>query len=301
MICKECLNEFNGAYCPICGTPGEGTAAKEENIYNLSDENSFYPTTDANAPMTEEPKKKSNGLLIALIAIGAVLVIGVFAVIGLLVKDGKDNTEPTATAETTIADLIEEETTQAKEDYTESGADYTQSYNNIVEPDFLYNDSTLYVTPSVGLVLRTGPSENYSKILTIPFSKSVTVKGGCSSASKWIYVNYSGYSGWVHSDYLSTSKPRANYTPGTTKRVNNYYDTDDRISYSYSYTATVTPSKGLNIRSGATTSSYSYDVLPKGTTVTVLGESLYDSVWVYCCAYAKGNYYEGFVDSRYIK
>ena len=105
----------------------------------------------------------------------------------------------------------------------------------------------------------------------------------------------------MHSDYLSSTKPKANYTPSTTKRINSYYDTNEYFSYSYSYTATVTPSKGLNLRSGATTSSYSYVVLPKGTKVTVLGYSAYDSSWVYCYAYVNGAYYYGFVSSAYIR
>lgn len=286
MICKVCSTESDGDFCPNCGTPFE----KEEisaNYYQQSQPEQYY------TPQAQPEKKKSNSLMIALIAIGAILVIGIFAVVGLLAKGNDGNNyatdEPSSVAETT----------QAKVDYEGNQIVMPEPEDNIIEPDFLYNERTLYIEPSEGLVLRTGPGKGYEKIFTIDYAKDVIVMGGSNSAKNWVYIYYAGSYGWVCSDYLSETMPKKDYqssNPG----VNHSYSKNEYYEY-YEYVyAYVTPSKGLNIRDGASTSSKSLVVLPKNTQVTVMGYSPYDTDWYYVYCYYKNHYYYGFVNGEYL-
>ena len=286
MICKVCSTESDGDFCPNCGTPFE----KEEisaNYYQQSQPEQYY------TPQAQPEKKKSNNLMIALIAIGAILVIGIFAVVGLLAKGNDGNNyatdEPSSVAETT----------QAKVDYEGNQIVMPEPEDNIVEPDFLYNERTLYIEPSVGLVLRTGPGKDYDKIFTIEYAKDVVVMGGSNSAKNWVYIYYNGSYGWVCSDYLSETMPKKDYQ-SSNPSVNHSYSKNEYYEY-YEYVyAYVTPSKGLNIRDGASTSSRSLVVLPKNTQVTVMGYSPYDTDWYYVYCYYQGRYYYGFVNGEYL-
>ncbi len=294
MLCKVCSTESDGDFCPNCGTPFE----KEENI------NSYYqqpqPVQQYGMTPPPPPKKKGNGLLIALIAIGAILVIGIFAVVGLLAKgDGKQTDEQTNTTVNVDAAIDTEDTTQEKVDYQGSQIEMPEPENNIVEPDFLYNERTLYIEPTEGLILRTGPGKGYDKIFTIDYAKDVVVMGGSNSAKNWVYIFYAGYYGWVCSDYLSETMPKKDYTSNNSGVNKNYSPNEYYQYYEYFY-AYVTPSKGLNIREGASTNSRSLVVLPKNTQVTVMGYSPYDTDWYYVYCYYKGGYYYGFVNGDYL-
>ena len=64
--------------------------------------------------------------------------------------------------------------------------------------------NTMYVTASAGLNLRKGPSTSYAVIKTLSKGTEVTV---VSSSNGWSKVNVGGVSGYVSSDYLSSTKP----------------------------------------------------------------------------------------------
>ena len=294
MICKACATESDGDFCPNCGTPFE----KEESINNYCQQ---PQPVQQYSYQTPPPKKKGNGLMIALIAIGAVLVIGIFAVVGLLAKDGTSNPDspPTDTTATGEDYVHTTEPDNGKVDYEGNQIVMPEPEDNIIEPDFLYNERTLYIEPSEGLVLRTGPGKGYEKIFTIEYAKDVIVMGGSTSAKNWVYIYYAGSYGWVCSDYLSETMPKKDYHSNN-NGINYSYSPNEYYEY-YEYVyAYVTPSKGLNIREGASTSSRSLVVLPKNTQVTVMGYSPYDTDWYYVYCYYKGGYYYGFVNGDYL-
>lgn len=58
-------------------------------------------------------------------------------------------------------------------------------------------------TQKTGLFLRTGPGQEYDKILTIPKGDVVYEIGYSDSVYPWVCVVYNGTYGWVSSDYLS--------------------------------------------------------------------------------------------------
>lgn len=288
MICKHCQTESDGEFCPNCGTPFEKEYA--DNYYPQQEYYQNYQQP------YEAPKKKNNTLMIVLIAVAAVLVVGVFAVVGLLAKGGNKSTGDDPVLPPGVVQSTEEETTLADFEYKGNLIEETEPDDSIVEPDFLYNERTLYIEPEEGLILREGPGQKFNKILTIPYGKAVTIKGGNNGNDDWVYIFYSGDYGWVYSEFLSESKPTKDYDTG----VDNRYGVNEYYSYTYSFTAVVSPSKGLNIRTGASTSSESLVVLPKGTEVTVLGCSAYNSDWYYVYCYYKGGYYYGFMSGEYL-
>ena len=293
MLCKVCSTESDGDFCPNCGTPMEKTQSAN---------NYYQPNQIPPVPQ----KKKNNGLMIALIVIGAVLIIGVFACIGLLAKDNGNNkaTENETTVQT--EEVPTEETTTLPEfslddmigetvEYT--GGD-TDSNSNTVQPDFYYEEETRYIKPTAGLVLRKGPGTNYSKILTIKYAQQVTIIGGSHTVSGWDYVFYNGYYGWVSSQYLTATRPSGG---SSGSHVDNRYTKYQYYEFSNYFYRYVSPSAGLNLRNGASTNSASVVVLPKNTEVTVMGYSAYDSDWYYVYAYYNGNHYDGFLHSKYLR
>ena len=60
-----------------------------------------------------------------------------------------------------------------------------------------------YVNAEAGLILRTGPSTSYQKILTMDFVSQV-LELSTSDDGKWSYVCYSmKYYGWCYNAYLA--------------------------------------------------------------------------------------------------
>ena len=115
---------------------------------------------------------------------------------------------------------------------------------------------TMYVTASAGLNLRKGPSTSYAVIKTLSKGTEVTV---ISSSNGWNKVNVGGVSGYVSSDYLSSTKPSTGSSSSNESTSNT--------------TSTMYTTDRLNLRKGAGTSYSVITTLDKGVAVTVHSSS----------------------------
>ena len=116
--------------------------------------------------------------------------------------------------------------------------------------------NTMYVTASAGLNLRKGPSTSYAVIKTLSKGTEVTV---VSSSNGWSKVNVGGVSGYVSSDYLSSTKPSTGSSSSNESTSNS--------------TSTMYTTDRLNLRKGAGTSYSVITTLDKGIAVTVHSSS----------------------------
>ena len=116
--------------------------------------------------------------------------------------------------------------------------------------------NTMYVTASAGLNLRKGPSISYAVIKTLSKGTEVTV---VSSSNGWSKVNVGGVSGYVSSDYLSSTKPSTGSSSSNESTSNS--------------TSTMYTTDRLNLRKGAGTSYSVITTLDKGIAVTVHSSS----------------------------
>ena len=116
--------------------------------------------------------------------------------------------------------------------------------------------NTMYVTASAGLNLRKGPSTSYAVIKTLSKGTEVTV---ISSSNGWNKVNVGGVSGYVSSDYLSSTKPSTGSSSSNESTSNS--------------TSTMYTTDRLNLRKGAGTSYSVITTLDKGVAVTVHSSS----------------------------
>ena len=115
---------------------------------------------------------------------------------------------------------------------------------------------TMYVTANAGLNLRKGPSTSYAVIKTLSKGTEVTV---ISSSNGWSKVNVGGVSGYVSSDYLSSTKPSTGSSSSNESTSNS--------------TSTMYTTDRLNLRKGAGTSYSVITTLDKGIAVTVHSSS----------------------------
>ena len=116
--------------------------------------------------------------------------------------------------------------------------------------------NTMYVTASAGLNLRKGPSTSYAVIKTLSKGTEVTV---VSSSNDWSKVNVGGVSGYVSSDYLSSTKPSTGSSSSNESTSNS--------------TSTMYTTDRLNLRKGAGTSYSVITTLDKVVAVTVHSSS----------------------------
>ena len=116
--------------------------------------------------------------------------------------------------------------------------------------------NTMYVTASAGLNLRKGPSTSYAVIKTLSKGTEVTV---VSSSNGWSKVSVGGVSGYVSSDYLSSTKPSTGSSSSNESTSNT--------------TSTMYTTDRLNLRKGAGTSYSVITTLDKGIAVTVHSSS----------------------------
>ena len=116
--------------------------------------------------------------------------------------------------------------------------------------------NTMYVTASAGLNLRKGPSTSYAVIKTLSKGTEVTV---ISSSNGWSKVSVGGVSGYVSSDYLSSTKPSTGSSSSNESTSNT--------------TSTMYTTERLNLRKGAGTSYSVITTLDKGIAVTVHSSS----------------------------
>ena len=135
---------------------------------------------------------------------------------------------------------------------------------------------TMYVTASAGLNLRKGPSTSYAVIKTLSKGTEVTV---VSSSNGWSKVNVGGVSGYVSSDYLSSTKPSTGSSSSNESTSNS--------------TSTMYTTDRLNLRKGAGTSYSVITTLDKGIAVTVHSSS---NGW----SKVSVNGMTGYVSSKYL-
>ena len=116
--------------------------------------------------------------------------------------------------------------------------------------------NTMYVTANAGLNLRKVPSTSYAVIKTLSKGTEVTV---VSSSNGWSKVSVGGVSGYVSSDYLSSTKPSTGSSSSNESTSNT--------------TSTMYTTDRLNLRKGAGTSYSVITTLDKGVAVTVHSSS----------------------------
>ena len=116
--------------------------------------------------------------------------------------------------------------------------------------------NTMYVTASAGLNLRKGPSTSYAVIKTLSKGTEVTV---VSSSNGWSKVSVGGVTGYLSSDYLSSTKPSTGSSSSNESTSNS--------------TSTMYTTDRLNLRKGAGTSYSVITTLDKGIAVTVHSSS----------------------------
>ena len=115
--------------------------------------------------------------------------------------------------------------------------------NNPVED---VKDYAAYVTPDIGLNVRSGAGTKYGIVDCLKKGTKVTVYAECGD---WARI---GTNRWVHKDWIAKSAPS---TPAFKK-----------------FSGTVTPSIGLNVRSGAGTNYSIVGALSKCAKVEVVGQ-----------------------------
>lgn len=115
--------------------------------------------------------------------------------------------------------------------------------NNPVED---VKDYAAYVTPDIGLNVRSGAGTEYGIVDCLKKGTKVTVYAECGD---WARI---GTNRWVHKDWIAKSAPSI---PAFKK-----------------FSGTVTPSIGLNVRSGPGTNYSIVGVLSKGAKVEVVGQ-----------------------------
>lgn len=86
-------------------------------------------------------------------------------------------------------------------------------------PNVTPMQSTVYAASPKGLNVRSGPSTNHSKLGTLKYGQEISVTG--ITADNWYQIQYSGGSGYVLADYVSSTpltsaQNPAEQTPDTT-------------------------------------------------------------------------------------
>jgi uncharacterized protein YraI len=110
-----------------------------------------------------------------------------------------------------------------------------------------------------GLNLRSGPGTNTSVILVMPYGASVTLTGETSNG--FAALTYNGRSGWAASWFLSSGGSAPPSDGGN----------DGGGSTAGPTGSATVNTNGLNLRSGASTSSGVLAVMPNGAGVTLTG------------------------------
>jgi uncharacterized protein YraI len=111
-----------------------------------------------------------------------------------------------------------------------------------------------------GLNLRTGPGTNNSVILVMPYGAAVTLTGEMSNG--FAALSYNGRSGWAASWFLSSGGAAPPSDGG-----------NDGGGATAGPTGSATVNtNGLNLRSGASTSTGVLAVMPNGAGVTLTGQ-----------------------------
>ena len=121
--------------------------------------------------------------------------------------------------------------------------------------------------------MRSGAGTSYGVIMALMKGTKVTVTGSKKGTDgyTWYNVTYSGKSGYIRSDFLSVSGSVSSSSSTTSSSSSS--SSSSSASTARSASGTVTPSDGVNVRSGAGTSYRIVTALSKGTKVTVTGST----------------------------
>jgi uncharacterized protein YraI len=136
----------------------------------------------------------------------------------------------------------------------------------------------VYMKTTANLNMRSGPGTGYSIVKTIPKGTAVEVTG---SSGTWKKVIYGSYTGWCSGSYLTAASAPAPVAPAPAPVVT--------APSEKTYMKTTA---NLNMRSGAGTGYGIIKVIPKGTTVEVIGSSSYWKKVAYAgiTGWCSGNY-----------
>ncbi|MBQ9913927.1 MAG: SH3 domain-containing protein [Clostridia bacterium] len=148
---------------------------------------------------------------------------------------------------------------------------------------------TLYCTAE-GVILRSGPSKSYERVLYLSKGADLTVY---AKENGYYYVrsNRYGVYGWVSASYASEGRPETD----TTKVTKNTVSPDKK----YSKAETKITTNGLNLRKGPGTDYDVITLIPKNYPVKVIGYKSGVSGWAYVTDMTYG--YSGWVSTAYIK
>ncbi len=127
-----------------------------------------------------------------------------------------------------------------------------------------------------GLYMRSGPSKDFDVVTTIPYAAMMDSTTYYDAA--WSYVTYNGFSGYVMSRYLSSTKPSDKPTPtptpspsGTGISYKNFVKADYYVTVRPS-----TPSGFVNLRWAPSKTADVNTIYYAGTTLRVLSQ---ESAW----------------------
>ena len=306
MFCQKCGSVLNDdiQFCTTCGArtyPQQSdTPPMQFDNQNSQHNAQNQANMNYNNQKAQPPKKKGSSALIIGLVVGIVVIVVVALLFGVGAffigrQTGKNKLWDEITSTQQVEETTEEETTAEK--FVTNPAPHTTSpaASQMVYPDFYYESDIYYVEPKEGINLRYGPGTNHDRICGIPQGQQIEIVGGSNldPDRNWVYVYYEKKStyGWVSTEYISF-----NYVPTSPNTVSPYsinYYSDYDMYYAY-----VTPSAGLNVRSGPGTGYSKSGSMAQGDTFLVLGISAYDSRWVYILY---DDYSYGFVHRDYIR
>ncbi len=198
---------------------GQSYGYNSQNSYD----NSYPGAYDTySEPMRDEMRmrkgKNNNALFVVTLCISIVAIVVCAAAIFLFVT--KDDSEPANENETVSVSQDEEESEEelqnAVEEETEEKIEEEpkeepkkEEPKKETKPQTIPVGYNMYVTASDFLVLRSGPSVNYSEITRMYHGDSVYVVEYVSDT--FARVSYNGTQGYAARQYLSTTKPQPVY------------------------------------------------------------------------------------------
>lgn len=189
-------------------------------------------------------------------------------------------TATTTAPSTTVATTTATATTQVSATTTtqSSSSTTTDPYGindvDIVLPDSMLSSKyTVYVQYS-GLMITNSPSSSSERIIYVEKGADLTVYA-VQDGYSYVYSNRIGVYGWISNSNISTSRP-VEETTSTTNGVE-LPDT----TYSTYLTMYISPSDGLNLRMGPSTSYSIIKNLQQNYEVQVVGYNADDPSWVY--------------------
>jgi len=241
MFCTKCGNQLreNARFCLGCGTPVEEIEPKssravadsstvqayqpqEESFQGYSPSASFPTETQEEAspvnfyayqetpaplqpiPASPTPKKpKKVPLLISLCVLSLAVVV---VAVGWLYNNSQNATRNNRQTEryttTYNTEYTTIPTTESRTSATTTTTQPTVSLTTMQPPAAGGDNNYTVTTSGDSLLIRSGPSQEFSPIGKIPNSTVVTV---AEIRDNWAYLTYDGISGWSSMDYLKIS------------------------------------------------------------------------------------------------